>query len=106
MRGPREVLNALKWRDDALASAEVWYVHRGAPDDTRIVRGSEVIALHASFMELRAPHERGMGGTAMIPYHRVFRIDAGGRTLWERRSPTAPEEDRGDGDENEGRDEP
>ena len=84
MHGPREVLNELKWRHDALAEAEVWYVHRGAPNDTRIVRGGEIVALHHSFLELRSRH-----GPAMIPYHRVFRIDRGGGPIWERRRPAA-----------------
>jgi len=106
VHGPREVLNELKWRADRdLATVEVWYVHRGVANDTRIVRGSDVVALHASFMEVRAPRERGMGGTAMIPYHRVFRIVEAGEPLWERRSRSPPQggDDEADERDDEGR---
>ena len=75
VRGPREVLNEMKWRDDALAEALVWYVHRGAPGDARAVRGAEIRSLGTSFFELE---------DASIPYHRVFRIERGGRVVWER----------------------
>ena len=80
MRGPREVLNELKWREDALAEAEVWYVHRGAPGDARVVPGGAVADLQRSFLVLRED-----GRETMIPYHRVFRIARGGRSVWERR---------------------
>jgi hypothetical protein len=77
MRGPREVLNELKWKEHALDDALVWYVHRGAPGDARAVSGRDVRALGASFLEL---------GDASIPYHRVFRIERpAGTVVWERR---------------------
>lgn len=76
----KECLNALKWRDAALdAAVEVWFVHRGAPGDVRIVRGSEILALHHSFFELAS-----RDGTGMIPYHRVTRIVREGVAVWER----------------------
>jgi hypothetical protein len=75
LRGPREVLNELKWRDGALDEALVWYVHRGAPGDARAVRGGEIRGLGTSFLELE---------DASIPYHRVFRIERAGAVVWER----------------------
>ncbi|HWG90078.1 MAG TPA: RNA repair domain-containing protein [Candidatus Thermoplasmatota archaeon] len=93
MHGPREVLNELKWRDGLnLAEAEVWYVHRGAPGDTRIIRGDAVETLGPGAMEVRAPAERATGGRAHIPYHRVFRIDYQGKPLWERRHREEPDQ--------------
>ncbi|MHB8604715.1 MAG: DUF504 domain-containing protein [Thermoplasmatota archaeon] len=77
MHGPREVLNELKWRDpSALARAAVRYVHRGAPGDERSVSGSQIAALHASFM--------GLTDGAMIPFHRIFSIESDGARLWVR----------------------
>ena len=58
------------------------YVHRGAPGDVRIVAGSEIAELGPSFMELRS--EGPM--PAMIPYHRVLRIELDGSPVWERRA--------------------
>ena len=66
MTNPREILNKLKWRQDFnLDNAEIWYVHRGAPNDTKIISGKEIIDLEKSFMKTTS---------AMIPYHRIFKI--------------------------------
>ena len=80
MPTPRDVLNELKWRRAALDEAIVYYVHRGAPDDTAIVSGDRIINLHHSWMELPGPQ-----GSVMIPYHRIFRIERDGKPIWERR---------------------
>lgn len=77
--GPREVLNELKWRHHDLDAALIHYVHRGAPDDTRIIPGSDVLRLDPGFLILRDRR-----GEASIPYHRVFRIDHRGAPVWER----------------------
>jgi len=66
MPNPKDILNELKWRKSfELEKAEIWYIHRGAPNDTKIVSGKEVVKLGKSFMQTN---------TAMIPYHRVFKI--------------------------------
>lgn len=86
MHGPREVLNELKWREgEDLADARIWYIHRGAPGDTRIIPGDAVEELGRSALEVRAPAERATGGRAHIPYHRVYRIDYRGQPRWVRR---------------------
>ena len=66
MFNPRVVLNKLKWCEDFIFDdVEIWYVHRGAPDDTKIISGCDVTDLQRSFMG---------AVSAMIPYHRVFKI--------------------------------
>jgi uncharacterized protein (UPF0248 family) len=66
MANPRDILNELKWKQDYdLDQAEIWYIHRGAPNDTKIISGKEIVKLEKSFMKTT---------TAMIPYHRVFKI--------------------------------
>jgi uncharacterized protein (UPF0248 family) len=66
MTNPREILNKLKWKKDYnFDQAEIWYIHRGAPNDTKIIHGKEIIKLEKSFMKT---------STAMIPYHRIFKI--------------------------------
>jgi len=42
----RDILNELKWRQDSnLEKAEIWYVHRGTRNDTKIISGKEIVAL-------------------------------------------------------------
>ena len=66
MTNPREILNKLKWKNDYnLNQTEIWYVHRGAPNDTKIIYGKDIVKLDKSFMETTS---------AMIPYHRIFKI--------------------------------
>ncbi len=72
----KEVLNKIKWSKD-IKKAEIWYLHRGAPNDTMIIPGKDIIALYHSFMELE-------DGT-MIPYHRILKIFYDGKLVWERR---------------------
>lgn len=97
MAGVRDILNEIKWREGlALERTVVRYVHRGAPGDSRAVAGKEIVALHPSFVGIRAPSERGMAGTAMIPYHHVFEIVHDGEVLWRRRLTASDEEDRDD----------
>jgi uncharacterized protein (UPF0248 family) len=73
---PREILNELKWREDRnLSKAEIWYVHRGAPNDTKIISGDEILDLEHSFMVLE---------DASIPYHRIFKIKYEDRVIFER----------------------
>jgi hypothetical protein len=66
MTNPRDILNKLKWKQDCnLEQAEIWYIHRGAPNDTKIISGEDIVKLEKSFMQTT---------TAMIPYHRIFKI--------------------------------
>lgn len=82
MHGPREVLNDLKWHHHALDDAEIHYVHRGAPGDSRVVQGERVLGLGRSFFTLRDRR-----GPTSIPYPRDYRIVREGQTVWERRAP-------------------
>jgi len=66
MKNPRDILNQLKWKKDCdLRSAEIWYVHRGAPNNTKIISGDDIVNLEKSFMQTK---------TSLIPYHRIFKI--------------------------------
>ena len=72
----RDILNELKWkRDRELEKAEIWYIHRGAPHDTKVISGREIIGIGQSFMETT---------TATIPYHRIFKIVYEGKVIFER----------------------
>jgi len=76
MTNPRDILNELKWKQDYdLNQAEIWYIHRGAPNDTKIMSGKDIIKLDKSFIQT---------STAMIPYHRVFKILYEKKVIFER----------------------
>ena len=70
----REVLNRIKWSGD-LAAVEVWFVHRGAPNDIKMITGGNICRVGVSFLEVDG---------AMIPHHRIFRIVYQGRVVFER----------------------
>jgi uncharacterized protein (UPF0248 family) len=74
---PRAVLNKLKWTEGiSLENAEIWYVHRGAPDDTKIIMGGDIRELGSSFFQTEE---------ATIPYHRIFKIVYKNEILFERK---------------------
>ncbi|MFP4001469.1 MAG: DUF504 domain-containing protein [Candidatus Natronoplasma sp.] len=76
MDNPRDILNELKWRHEkSLEKARIYYVHRGAPDDFRVMQGEDIEDLGRSFIRTEDAH---------IPYHRVFKIDYEGEVLLER----------------------
>jgi len=77
MTNPRDILNELKWKQNCdLKLAEIWYVHRGAPNNTKIISGEEIVNLEKSFMQTT---------TSMIPYHRIFKIVYKNDTIFQRR---------------------
>ena len=66
----------MKWKNNLkIEDAEIWYIHRGAPNDTMIISGREIVKLHKSFMETNS---------AMIPYHRIFKIIYHGNIVFNR----------------------
>ena len=73
----RDILNEIKWRKGYdLSKVEIWYIHRGAPNNTRILRGDEIKSIGKTFIET---------DDAMIPHHRVFKIVYNGRNLFDRK---------------------
>jgi len=78
MTNPRIILNELKWKEDYdINQAEIWYIHRGAPNDTRIISGKDIENLEKSFMKTK---------TSMIPYHRIIKIIYKNETIFKRRN--------------------
>lgn len=72
----KDVLDELKWRKDRdISRAIIFYVHRGAPDDQAVISGTEITHLESSFFHT---------SEASIPYHRIFRIDYDGQTIFQR----------------------
>lgn len=66
MGNVRDILNNVKWHGDKdIKKVKIWYLHRGAPNDIKIIFGNEITSIGKSFMETK---------TATIPYHRVLKI--------------------------------
>lgn len=84
MVGARSTLNKLKWMECDFSKAEIWYVHRGAPNDTKIVSGADIIDIGRAFLELRARFPNS-GLPVGIPYHRIFRIVYDGKVVYDKR---------------------
>jgi uncharacterized protein (UPF0248 family) len=73
---PREILTRLRWKKgEDLGDARISYVHRGAPGDLMTIRGSDIIDLGKEFFET---------GEAMIPYHRISKIEYRGEVVFEK----------------------
>ena len=66
MTNPRDILNNIKWNSKYdFDLVEIWFVHRGAHNDTKIISGKDIVSLDRSFMQTTS---------ASIPYHRIFKI--------------------------------
>ncbi|OGS45195.1 MAG: hypothetical protein A3K76_07030 [Euryarchaeota archaeon RBG_13_57_23] len=81
---PREVLNKLKWTDgESLDDATIWYIHRGAPGDIMVISGRRIRNLAPGFFEV---------DDAMIPYHRILRIEYQGEVVFDKEVESARQE--------------
>ncbi len=70
----RDVLNEIKWTKD-LKKVKIWYIHRGAPHNTKTISGTEITGIGKSFLETT---------TTTIPYHRIYRIVYDNETVFNR----------------------
>jgi uncharacterized protein (UPF0248 family) len=75
---PRDIFNEIKWRFN-LAKCKIYYIHRGAPGDVKIVEGSTIKNIERSFLVLEGDFE-----DAYIPYHRIFRIEFEDQIIFEK----------------------
>jgi len=76
----RDILNELKWQKKYdFRNVEVWYIHRGAINDTKRIHGDDIIAVEKTFLQTT---------DAMIPHHRVFKIVYAGQILFDRNKDT------------------
>jgi uncharacterized protein (UPF0248 family) len=70
----RDILNEIKWTKD-LEKVKIWYIHRGALNNTKIISGLEITSIGRSFLETT---------TATIPYHRIIKILYSDETVFDR----------------------
>lgn len=73
---PKHILNRLKWDEKYdISKSQIWYLHRGALNNTKIISGDNIVDLGKSFIKTKK---------AMIPYHRVLKIIYENKLLFER----------------------
>lgn len=75
-KNPRLILNQIKWTEQFnLEKIIIYYLHRGAPKNTKIIYGKEIKLIGKSFIETN---------TVILPYHRILKIKYGNKTLFDR----------------------
>jgi len=74
MPNVRDILNEIKWTKN-LEKVKIWYIHRGAFNNTKVISGMEITGIGRSFLETR---------TADIPYHRITKILYDDETIFDR----------------------
>ena len=75
---PRLLLNEIKWRFD-LNRCKVYYIHRGAPGDVKMIEGNLIKNIERGFLVIE-----GVVEEVYIPYHRIIRIDYDTQMIFER----------------------
>lgn len=75
IRNVRDVLNEIKWTKE-IEKTEIWYVHRGAPNNTKVITGEDIKLIGKSFLDTPL---------ASIPFHRIFKIKYDGEVIFERK---------------------
>ena len=60
----RDILNEIKWTKE-LSQVEIWYLHRGAPNNSKKITGEKIVSIGKSFL---------VTTTATIPYHRIKKV--------------------------------
>jgi uncharacterized protein (UPF0248 family) len=80
----KNILNRLRWdiREDA-GKYLITYVHRGAPDDRKQVKASEILKLGNSYFTLQSEP----GEDVTIPFHRILEVrdTRTGTVVWKSR---------------------
>jgi uncharacterized protein (UPF0248 family) len=76
----RDLLNREKWASKAgLGELEVVILHRGAPEDLKVISGESIADIAPRAMLVREDDEE-----SVIPYHRVRIIRRGDTIIWRR----------------------
>lgn len=76
----RDTLNELKWRRKYVFNdTKIYYIHRGAPQNTKIITGADILSIDKTFLRTV---------DAMIPHHRIFKIVYHQKTLFDRERDT------------------
>lgn len=73
---PRDILNKIKWyKNYDFNLIEIWYIHRGAQNNTKIIKGKDVLEIQKTFIKTNS---------AFIPMHRIFKIKYNKKIIFNR----------------------
>ena len=76
---PRDIFNEIKWKGYDLCKCKVYYINRGSPRDIATFEGDGIMEIGTVFVILMGiPYEK------YIPYHRMTRIEYGGKAVFVR----------------------
>jgi RNA 3'-terminal phosphate cyclase (ATP) len=79
----RDILNRARWASGDLHTLRVVVVHRGAPNDQRVIAGGSILDVQPEGIEL-APEE-AEAESVFVPYHRFLAIRAAdGCAIWDK----------------------
>lgn len=82
---PRDLFNEIKWRFN-LSRCKIYYIHRGALGDVKIVEGSDIKKIDRSFLVLE-----GVVDDVYIPYHRILRIEFNNHIIFDKERRALPQ---------------
>ena len=74
-----QTLNKLKWTGK-LDRCEVVILHRGAPQDRKIITGDKITEVKKSYFSYDSGRE-----DVTIPLHRILEIRMDGKIVWKRK---------------------
>jgi uncharacterized protein (UPF0248 family) len=72
----RELLNELRWTKD-FSKVAVWYLHRGAPQNKKMISGRDIVSIEKSSFSTQ---------TSSIPFHRILLITYDAQVVFNRQS--------------------
>ncbi|MFO7677293.1 MAG: RNA repair domain-containing protein [Thermoplasmatota archaeon] len=74
----RTILNEIKWTKD-IDKLEIYYRHRGAPDNTRKINGDAIVSIDTASLDTKQ---------STIPYHRIHTIIYDNEIIFKRKTKT------------------
>ncbi|MEM5812133.1 MAG: RNA repair domain-containing protein [Candidatus Aenigmatarchaeota archaeon] len=74
-----DILNKMKWTGN-LGKCDIIILHRGAPKDRKLIKGSLVTGLDRHYF-----YYSENGRETTIPLHRVLEIWSEGKIIWKRK---------------------
>lgn len=76
-KNPRLILNKIKWtKEFDLNKITIYYLHRGAKDNKKILYGNYIKSIEKSFIETYK---------SCIPYHRIIKIEYDNKVIFDRK---------------------
>jgi len=72
----RNLLNKIKWHPGYdFGKVKIWYINRGKENNIDCLIGNQIKSIGELFIET---------DKAIIPYHRILKIDYNGKTIFDR----------------------